>query len=129
MSKVFAILFSSLILVQSLNISFEDYSKLNVLLEHAKFHQEKYGDSFFEFFDEHYGEQMVQHKSDHQEHEELPFKHHQDCTHIAYDFTVIPHFLFVNTQRNLTQIPINFFYKETASLFEKRSVFQPPKLV
>ena len=129
MSKVFAILFSSLILVQSLNISFEDFSKLNVLLEHAKFHQETYGDSFFEFLAEHYGEITFQYVNEHQEHEELPFKHHQDCTHIVFDFTAIPHFFFADTQKNLTEIPVNFFYKETSSLFEKRSVFQPPKPV
>ena len=129
MSKVFAILFSSLILVQSLNISFEDFSKLNVLLEHAKFHQETYGDSFFEFLAEHYGENTFQYVNEHQEHEELPFKHHQDCTHIVFDFTAISHFFIENTQQNLTEIPINFFYKESSSLFEKRSVFQPPKPV
>ena len=129
MSKVFAILFSSLILVQSLNISFEDFSKLNVLLEHAKFHQETYGDSFFEFLAEHYGENTFQDVNEHQEHEELPFKHHQDCTHIVFDFTAISHFFIENTQKNFTEIPINFFYKESTSLFEKRSVFQPPKPV
>lgn len=44
MTKFTSILLTSLLLIQSLNISFEDISKLNVLLEHAKFHQEKYGD-------------------------------------------------------------------------------------
>lgn len=128
MSKVFAILFSSLILVQSLNISFEDFSKLNVLLEHAEFHQEKYGDSFLEFFAEHYGEDMLQHENDHQQHEKLPFKHQHDCTHIAFDFTANPIFNFDSTQQNFGQIPLNFFYKESSSLFEKPSVFQPPKI-
>ena len=129
MSKVFAILFSSLILVQSLNISFEDFSKLNVLMAHAKFHQETYGDSFFEFLAEHYVDNTLQHENNHDEHENLPFKHHQDCTHIAYHFTAIPHFFLVNTQQNFTEIPVNFFYKESTSLFEKPSVFQPPKSV
>ncbi len=129
MSKVFAILFSALILVQSFNISFEDFSKFNVLLEHAQFHQEKYGDSFFEFLVEHYGEDMLQHENNHQEHEELPFKHQQDCTHITFDFTASQMFDFDNNQPSFIQIPFNFFYKESSSLFEKSSVFQPPKLV
>ena len=129
MSKVFAIIFATLILVQSSNISFGDFSKLNVLLEHAKFHQETYGDSFLEFLAEHYGESTIQHGSEHQEHEELPFKHQQDCTHIAFDFTANPIFDFDNNQQNLIQFPFNFFYKESSSLFEKPSVFQPPKLV
>jgi len=128
MSKLLAILFSALILVQSSNISFEDLSKLNVLLEHANYHQEIYGDSFFEFLAEHYGEDMLQHENDHQEHEELPFKHQHDCTHLTFDFTEIQMFNFDNNQHSFIQIPFNFFYKETSSLFEKPSVFQPPKL-
>ncbi len=128
MSKLFAILFSSLILVQSLSISFEDFSKLNVLLEHAKFHQETYGDSFFEFLAEHYGENIIQHGIDHEEHEELPFKHQRDCTHIAFDFTANPRFNLDSNQQSFIQIPFNFFYKESSSLFEKPSIFQPPKL-
>lgn len=128
MSKIFAILFSSLILVQSLNISFKDFLKLNVLIEHAKFHQEKYGDSFFEFLAEHYSESTIQHGNEHKEHEELPFKHQHDCTHIAFDFTVSPLFNFDSNQQNFTQMPFNFFYKESSSLFEKPFVFQPPKL-
>lgn len=127
MSKMFAILFSTLILVQSSNIGFEDFSKLNVLLEHARYHQDTYGDSFFEFLSEHYGEDMRQHENDHQEHEELPFKHQHDCTHIAFDFTVNKHFYLSSSNQDLFQIPSNFFYKESSSLFEKPSVFQPPK--
>jgi hypothetical protein len=128
MTKLFAILFSILILVQSSNIGFEDISKLNVLLEHAQYHQETYGDSFFEFLTEHYGEDMLQHQNDHEEHEELPFKHKQDCTHIVFDFTANAQFCLHNTNPILIRIPLNFFYKESSSLFEKPSVFQPPKL-
>lgn len=128
MSKLFAILFSTLILIQSSNISFEDISKLDVLLEHANYHQETYGDSFFEFLAEHYGDDMFQHENDHQEHKELPFKHHHDCTHLTFDFTPNQRLNCNNNQNNFIQIPFNFFYKETFSLFEKPSVFQPPKL-
>lgn len=40
MMKIVAILISNLILIQSLNINLESFAKLNVLLEHAQFHQE-----------------------------------------------------------------------------------------
>ena len=128
MTKLFSIIFANLILFQSFNIGFDDISKLNTLLEHASFHQEQYGDSFFEFLAEHYGESTIQHGNEHQEHEDLPFKHEQDCTHIAFDFTANQMFSFESNQQNFIQIPINFFYKESSSLFEKPSVFQPPKL-
>ena len=128
MSKIIAILYSSLILVQSFNIGFEDVSKLSTLLTHANYHQEAYGDTFFDFIEEHYGYSSFIHGEDHKEHEELPFKHnHQTCLDIHSLFTLnttnfnveYPHF---------TEIPLNFFYKESNSLFEKPSFFQPPKL-
>ena len=128
MSKLFAIIFSMLILVQSSNIGFDDISKIDALLEHAKFHQEFYGDTFFEFLSEHYGEDMLHHLPEHEEHEELPFKHKQDCTHIVFDFAVLNQFNLDDNQQDFTQIPFNFFYKESTSLFEKPCVFQPPKL-
>lgn len=127
MMKFFSIIFSSLILVQSINISFEDFSKLNVLLEHAQFHQEKYGDSFFEFLAEHYGDEEYQ-PHNHKEHEELPFKHNpQTCTHLNIAFTINTVTFAIKNQPVLESTN-NFFYKESHSVFEKYSIFQPPKL-
>ena len=127
MQKLIAISFSFLILIQSINISFEDMSKINVLLEHAEFHQQTYGDSFFEFLAEHYGETKFAHGTNHEEHEDLPFKHHhQSCAHtsVAFTFETLSFNLNYDT---FIEIPINFFYKESISLFEKPSVFQPPQ--
>ncbi len=127
MSKLFAIFFSTLIMIQSTNISFEDISKLNVLLEHADYHHEMYGDSFFDFLTEHYGSDMQQHQNDHKQHQELPFKHHQDRTHIVFDFTIGSKFNLEDKSQRGIEAPLNFYYKESSSSFEKRSVFQPPK--
>ncbi len=128
MNKLVAISYSLLILIQSFNFNFEDFSKLSMLFEHAEFHQENYGDSFFDFIAEHYGETKFQHENDHEEHEDLPFKHHhQTCSHNNVSFT-LPTLNFTLEYQLFTEIPINFFYKESKSLFEKPSVFQPPKL-
>ena len=128
MTKFTSILLTSLLLIQSLNISFEDISKLNVLLEHAKFHQEKYGDSFFEFLSEHYGEGKYQANNNHKEHENLPFKHNsQTCSHLNTAFTFNAIVLETKKYPILT-LSSNFFYKESSSSFEKSSIFQPPKL-
>ncbi len=128
MNKIVAIIYSSLILVQSFNISFEDFSKLSVLLEHADFHQEAYGDSFLDFLVEHYGENNSVHNETHEEHDNLPFKHnHQTCVHPNISFTLQT--LTSDTeQQHFIETPFNFFYKESTTLFEKPSVFQPPKL-
>ncbi len=101
-------------------------SRFSVLLEHADYHQETYGDSFFEFIAEHYGDNTFHPVSDHEEHEELPFKDHKTCAHPNIVFTLN----ILNYQFNyepFVEIPINFIYKESVSLFEKPSIFQPPK--
>lgn len=127
MSKLIAILYASLILFQSLNISFEDVSKFSVLLDHASYHKEVYGDSFFDFLSEHYGEASVGYDIDHSEHEDLPFKHeHKTCCHVNTSFT-LQNFEFVGPYTSFIEIPLNFFYKESTSSFVKPSVFQPPR--
>ncbi|HXJ97228.1 MAG TPA: hypothetical protein VNJ50_00140 [Gelidibacter sp.] len=127
MSKLIAILYASLMLFQSLNISFEDVSKFSALFEHATFHEETYGDTFFDFLSEHYGLGSIEYGIDHSEHKDLPFKHdHKTCCHVNTSF-IIQNFEFVASYTTFVQIPFVFFYKESTSLFEKSSVFQPPK--
>ncbi|MCX7546359.1 hypothetical protein OS188_00170 [Xanthomarina sp. F1114] len=126
MHKLVAITYSVLILVQSFNFGFEDLSKLSALMEHAEYHQETYGDSFFDFIVEHYGDDKFQHENEHEGHEDLPFKHHQSCAHTTLSFT-LPNVNFTLEQPAFIEIPCNFFYKESTSSFEKPAVFQPPK--
>ncbi len=127
MTKLFSILFANLILIPSFNIGFDDISKLNTLLEHASFHQEEYGDNIFEFLAEHYGEEFINHSTEHEEHEDLPFKQDQQTCHqsqtilIPQSFVIdLKEYLFIDSSKT-------FFYKELYSLFEKPSFFQPPR--
>ena len=127
MSKVIAISYAFLILVQSFNVNFEDISKIKTLLEHADYHQKNYGDSFLEFIEEHYGDEFYQHDVKHKEHDNLPFKDGQQLasqTNITFTINLVNY----NIQySSFIEIPVNFIYKESHSVFEKRSVFQPPK--
>ncbi|WCO02890.1 hypothetical protein [Psychroserpens ponticola] len=127
MSKLLAIIFSFLILIQSFNINFEDISKFKILLEHANYHAETYGDSFVEFIAEHYGDAKYQHAGEHEEHKDLPFNDSQhQLTHINSSF--ILNSISCNIEySSFTEIPLNFLYKESSSLFEKLAVFQPPR--
>mgnify|MGYP000374438095 CR=1 FL=1 len=121
-----AILLSNLILLQSFNIGLEDFSKIKVLLEHAQYHQETYGDSMLDFLVEHYGEKEYKTPS-HKEHKDLPFK--QDSlnhNHLPSVFTLNT-LVFSLNKAVAIQVQKNYFYKESSSLFEKPSVFQPPK--
>jgi len=127
MSKILALTYSFLILIQSFNINLDDISKINALIDHAQFHKEMYGDSFFDFLTEHYGEVKHYHDSDNQDHENLPFKdNHHMCTHINLSF-ISPNISFKINNTEFIEIPFNFFYKESFTSFEKPSVFQPPK--
>lgn len=129
MSKIVAFIYSFLILVQSFNINFEDISKLQALMEHAQYHQEVYGDTFFEFLSEHYGDKMVEHQDKHSEHQNLPFKDsHHMCSHLNTTF-LNQTLIFEICSTDFVEIPFNFIYKDSSSNFEKPSVFQPPKQV
>ena len=127
MTKALAITYSFLILFQSFNINLEDFSKFNVLLDHAEFHKEMYGDTFFQFLAEHYGDAKETHGNDHKDHEDLPFKDsHHMCTHINSSFINIAN-NFEFTYQEFIEIPFNFHYNETITDSEKTAVFQPPK--
>ena len=59
----------------------------------------------------------------------LPFKEHQHLLcHLNTTFILTQLFLYDIKHVDITKKPVNFFYKEPISLFEKPSVFQPPKL-
>ncbi|WP_179353029.1 hypothetical protein [Winogradskyella vidalii] len=127
MTKLVAFTYSLLILFQSFNISLEDFSKFGVLLEHADYHKEMYGDTFFEFLAEHYGNAKITHDNNHKEHKDLPFKGtHHFCSHISSVF-INTTITYDFTQRDFIKIPFNFYYTDSHTNFEKSSVFQPPK--
>ncbi|WP_396602851.1 hypothetical protein [Algibacter sp. R77976] len=128
MSKLIVIIYSFLILVQSFNINIEDISKFNALLEHANYHQDMYGDDFFDFLSEHYGEKMASHQDKHQEHEDLPFKDsHHMFSHINTSFVLFDSIVNPLYFPSSIDVSLNFLYKEQHSVFEKLPVFQPPK--
>lgn len=130
MTRFVSIWLAMTILFQSANFGMEDMLKMDVLLEHAKFHSEKYGDDFFVFISKHYGEQEAEHSEEHGEekkdHEQLPFNH-QSCSHSLVEFVLnrmdspLPKLGQDHTTSS------NFFYKEPYSLFEKSNIFQPPR--
>lgn len=131
MIKLFSILTSCLILIQSLNIDFKDIVQLDELIEHSKFHSEAYGDNFFSFIAKHYGELKQEHSKQHQEekkeHEQLPFSH-LSCVHASVASVLIQANIQLLKSEPVSTNSSNFYYEELYSLFEKTSIFQPPKL-
>ena len=128
-TKIFAVIFSSFILVQSFNIHLDDVFKLQELYEHAQFHQKKYGDDIFVFLSKHYGSLKEKHKKKHQkESKQLPFDHHSGFEN-AHAFV----FYKIKCSTQISE-PIlfqssNFFYQETYASLEKSDIFQPPRFI
>lgn len=130
MGKLFSILMSYMVLLQSFTIDLGDIAQFDELLEHASFHYQKYGDNFFVFVSKHYGELQNKHNKEHQEekkeHEQLPFNH-QSCSHYFMAFVLTTaHVPLLKLDPFMDTSP-DFFYRESYSLFEKTDIFQPPK--
>ncbi|WP_431133281.1 hypothetical protein [Psychroserpens mesophilus] len=131
MSKLFAILLSSLILLQSLRIEYNDIIQIDDLIEHAQFHKAEYGDNFFVFISKHYGELKDDHSKNHQEeekdHDQLPFQCHDHIVTITA-FVIQKCFLEIESVELLELKDSRFHYQSTLSTLHKKSLLQPPKL-
>lgn len=127
MVKILSILFANLILFQSFNLGHDDIMKIDDLLEHATYHQETYGDTFLEFLAEHYTENSINHEDDHQEHDNLPFKHDsQNCHHTISSFTLTFNHFELKPNQDIKH-KSHFFYQDLYAFLNKPSVFQPPR--
>lgn len=130
MLKLASIAISSLILVQSFNIHFNDIVELDELIEHAQFHAEEHGDNFFVFISKHYGELKAEHSQKHQEeqedHEELPFQHQFQTASLS---------VFVLNQAAdypleidlVVDLDRNFFYQASYHSLAQEGLLQPPR--
>ena len=127
MTKLFSIFFSMLILIQSLNIGFEDISKIDDLIEHATFHKEIHGDSFIDFIVEHYAENFTNHDEDHEEHDNLPFKHDSNSFQNTVPLLTVSISSIELRLNPEIQLRSHFFYEDLYSFLNNSSVFQPPK--
>lgn len=132
MKKLFSILFSIIILIQSFGINLNDLSQIGEFIGHAQFHNEQYGDNVIVFISKHYGELKADHNRDHQEekedHERLPFNH-SHCSHTSSitafvlnmgkdDFKT---FEFLEFKEH------TFFYQAPSSSLHSEGILQPPR--
>ncbi|NNK22426.1 MAG: hypothetical protein HKP48_03800 [Winogradskyella sp.] len=130
MSKLFGLLLSSLILIQSLHIGTDDIMQLDELIKHAQFHKQEHGDNFFVFLSKHYGELKAEHSKNHQEeqneHEQLPFKYH------GHNISILA-FFNITLRESTDQIYIivrtegNFHYLNLYASLHETQLLQPPK--
>ncbi len=132
MTKLVALFIASLLMIQSLNIRFDDLLELDQLIEHARFHTQEYGDNFFVFISKHYGELKAEHSRQHQEerkdHERLPFQHLNHTVALSAFILNQSNTDTSDTEFSLPHNAPNFFYLDTYMSLEKEAPFQPPRL-
>ena len=130
MVKCVSILLSALVLLQSVRLDMGDLAQLDELIEHARFHADKYGDNFLVFLSKHYGDLQNDHKQAHQEeqsqHEKLPFSH-QSCQHLVADFLISGRTITLVKTTPALDSSRGFHYQETYASFERFDIFQPPR--
>ena len=122
---------SLMLLLQSVHISFTDLTRLDELAEHARYHQQQFGDNFLIFLSKHYGSQKADHSQQHREempqHEQLPF---QQLAHMmgAYAFMLRqPAMELACPLYNTQEKQPNFYYLRPGSTGFRSGIFQPPR--
>lgn len=130
MIKLISIATSWLIFFQSVNIPIVDVVDFDELIEHAKFHNEQYGDNFIVFLSKHYGELKSEHNKQHQEekeqHEQLPFQNQGNSVSL-YAFILNPQpEPFVVLEVGIYG-SANYFYRAIYHSLDPEGPFQPPR--
>lgn len=130
-NKLFSIVLSSLILLQSFGIHWNDIVQLDELIEHAQFHSDQYGDNLVVFLSKHYGELKADHQKQHQEekedHEKLPFNHHCPIASITA-FVMDASFSGLDYVEEVEYKSINFQYCPPSSTLHAEGILQPPRI-
>lgn len=127
MLRLTAILLSSLMLLQSYHLGIADLAQLDELMEHARFHEQAYGDSFLTFLAKHYGDQKQEHEREHQEHEQLPFQQlpQQFMGHTHYFLAQRFTWNTVPEQQE-SQLHLFYYHLRSPGIFAD-GIFQPPR--
>jgi len=128
--KINSIFLAIFVLAQSFNLHSGDFLKLDTLMSHLEFHQEKYGDDLFTFLSKHYGDKKASHDEepkDSEDHHRLPFNHNV-CGDSGQIF--LSHFdkLAIQLPTKDLILKIDFYYQNSYSFLENSDVFQPPRI-
>jgi len=131
MKSLVAISLSLLVFFQSVGFGMADILTLNKLVEHAQYHSNEYGDSFFAFFEKHYGNLKAEHQKKNQEeksqHEKLPFQHN-NCNHLLAEVVLTSYQSPLQKSVVTNTASPHFYYQDLYSFLERVSIFQPPKI-
>jgi hypothetical protein len=124
--KLAAIILSCTILIQSFNFDISDIQKISNLLEHLDCHFEE-GDTIDDFIAIHYSGDENAPKTEHEKHQELPFKHQHLDAHSQIVFIVSANEFFGYYQESFL-VNTKFTYKEPSTSLFVNKFFQPPQV-
>ena len=128
--RLLSCLLAFLLLIQGTYWNMEDVSRLGVLLEHAKFHADQYGDNFVVFLSKHYGDLQEEHHQQHQEerseHDDLPFQQ-QSCIPVLADLSCFDNAFSLQSAVVNCSTTLNFHYEDHYAFLSKFDIFQPPR--
>lgn len=127
--RISSIYLAILVLAQSFNLHSGDFLKLDTLMSHLEFHQEKYGDDIFTFISKHYGDKKSSHDEEPKEgedHQRLPFNHNI-CSDSGQILLIQFDKLSFQLPTNDLNSKIDFYYQNSYTFLENTDVFQPPK--
>jgi hypothetical protein len=131
MLRLISILLAPLLMLQSLRISFSDLVQLDELLEHARYHEEQFGDNFITFLSKHYGSLKEDHAKKHGEekpqHEQLPFQQHSHLAGIQIVMLRQTGLDLIFPADDVVSGKPHFYYFLADATGFKSGIFQPPK--
>jgi hypothetical protein len=132
MQQIVSILLSAILLAQGISFNTGELEKMDTLLEHARFHKDKYGDNFAVFMDKHYGNQKDRHLGEHQEerqeHKDLPF---QQFAPLLMQIAILNDPAISDISSTLVATPQyeNYFYEQLHASLLVEEILQPPKFI
>jgi hypothetical protein len=131
MIRLTSILLSALLLLQSLHFGVSDLLQVDALLQHARYHQEEFGDSFLTFLSKHYGDQKAIHHHDQGEkqpdHDQLPFQQVPQQITGQAPFYVPGRLLWEHLPEHRETQTRHFYYHPGIPAVYLGGVFQPPR--
>jgi len=126
MTRLIVLLLSIVILSESIGFNVLDIAKTGFLIEHAQYHSEKYGDSFWDFMSKHYGMNKANHDDETDEHNKLPFQQSNICTCIKDIEENTIELTTILTPPTVEKEKVSF-YKNLYASIATNDIFQPPQ--
>ncbi len=129
MKKFVVTYLATLILSQGIFANTDILFETSELIEDYQLHKVKYGDNLSTFISKHFGDLKESHKKQHQkEHEQHKHPVQNNSGTNQLDYTLSASFFIMKNVIEINSSTSNYHYSDLFSTFEKRKIFQPPRI-